>query len=160
MRWVNIYIIKRNSFIAGILSLAVLNSCTGPAGRHNALPENQPCDSIVYVLNDHATTIITDSLIGNQSVCYCAVLSNVENNEYTFTFPYNKCTDVVSERQRFLLQKTNHFINLKGRILPVLFMEDELFANVPKDTIHYIRDYNFATIKVNAKSRVIDWHRW
>ena len=72
------------------------------------------CDSIIYELPEGTTKIIL-AMLENKIVSHCNI-STTENDQYTFSFPYDDKTYYM-ERDSVLLHKTNTFLRLNNLIL-------------------------------------------
>ena len=111
-------------------------------------------DSIVYELPIQTTNKIVE-MLANKKVSHCGLICNSDNNKYTFSFPYDdKC--YYSKRDTILLNKTNTFLKLNIRYIPIIHLTDILFSNISINNNGSINDFNYCFVVVDAKGKMIE----
>lgn len=148
---------KKNNIIISVLSVLFLCYCQSkPVETNNQNNIISHCDTMIYKLPDKTTDIILE-MIKEKCVKHCDLLVNYDDAGeviYSFSFPYDDKT-LYSKRDTMLLQKTNIFLNLKGKMLPVITEFDNLFVEIPRTSPSAINDFNFCFVEVDVKGNVV-----
>ena len=113
------------------------------------------CDTMVYKLSDKATNAIL-KMIKDKCVSHCGLVVNYDNDErvFSFSFSYDDITS-YSKRDTILLQRTNIFLDLNGKKLPVITEFDDLFSDIPEQS-YSINDFNFCFVDVNVRGDLLN----
>ena len=90
-------------------------------------------------------------MITGKKISFCWV-GYFEDNCY-FSFPYDDKT-LYTKRDSLLLKKTNTYLKLKDKFLPVVSTFDECFSNIPR-TQGYINDFNYCSVYVNRRGELL-----
>lgn len=111
-------------------------------------------DSIIYELPKKATEKILDC-ISDQEVSYCNLVCNTAKNEYSFSFPYIDKIK-IGRKDSILLEKSDTYLKLNNRIIPLIHYSDNLFSNIPRDSLFYFNEFKSCIITVSATGEFID----
>ena len=114
-------------------------------------------DSIIYELSKKATNEILE-MIANKKVSRCGLIRN-GFDEYTFSFTYDNIY-FYTNRDSLLLEKTNTYLKLKDKYLPVISEFDNLFFNYIASS-SVINDFNYCYVRVDARGNLLgsfDWY--
>jgi hypothetical protein len=148
------------SIVIFVLSVLFLYCCKNkPVETNNQNNQNNiisHCDTMVYTLPDKTTDVILE-MIKDKRVSHCDLVLNYNDEgeaRYSFSFPYDDKT-LYTQRDTILLQKTNIFLNLKGKMFPVITTFDNLFADIPETTLYAINDFNFCFVEVDVMGNVV-----
>lgn len=152
MHYVNTIINKIEITLFCILCLC---SCDFSKSNNSITTPNfdsNKCDSIIYELPNETTNKIL-SIIGSKKVVYCNLVSNTNDSEYIFSFPY---TDKYhfSKKDSILIKKTITYLKLENNYYPIINYADYLFSNIQSE--EYINDFNFCFVTINAQGKVIN----
>lgn len=151
MHYVNI-VNKVGIILLYILCLFSCNSSKSDDSKAILDLEKKKCDSIIYELPAE-TTKKALSIIGNKKVEYCNLVSNMNENEYIFSFPYTNKYH-FSKKDSILLDRTVTFLKLEKYYYPIITGADYIFSKIPND--ENINDFNFCFITINAQGKVVN----
>ncbi len=112
------------------------------------------CDSIIYKLPDKTTDLIL-KMIEGKKVSFCSLVCNFKGNRYSFSFPYDD-KYIYFKRDTILLNKTGTFLNLHGKYYPVIHATDDLFIDIPRDSLFAFNEFKSCIIAVNNCGEVVD----
>jgi len=149
--------VARSRIFIIVLLLYFINSCNNKQEvniAHEGLSTGV-IDTILYILPAKLENFIGDSLINDKSVHYCEMVTNLSNNVFTLSFPYGDYQSIKSEKIKILINKTNRYLKIQNKYLPVLFESDMLFSTIPKDKKYYISDFNFSYVTFNHQGDVL-----
>lgn len=113
-------------------------------------------DSIIYIVSQNTEKIIEDSILSCKYVTYCYLLSDINDNTTSFTFPYIEQSEFKNKRLNLLITKSNRFLKIKNKFLPIIFPADIDFSSIPEDSIKFIDDSKFASVKIDYSGMIVD----
>lgn len=150
---------NRNLLVCCLLCLLLLVSCNyqNKSSMSSTIGDTiyvEKSDSMVYKLPEKTTNVIINMII-DKEVSHCNISKSVDNeNEYNFSFSYVDKT-FYTQRDTVLLSRTNTYLKLKDRYLPVITEFDDVFSNIPQESFP-INDFNFCFVTVNSRGELID----
>lgn len=132
----------------------ILQSCqTNINNGDTSLKNRLIVDSIFYDLPSVTEASLKKRYLVKE-ILFCQLVSNVENNEYTFSFP-SKNYHLTKMEKKYILKST-YFLRIENERIPILFSTDYLFNNELSKSIKTTNDFNFSFIRVNAKGEIVD----
>ncbi len=117
-------------------------------------------DTMVYKLSDKATDAILEVIKG-KNISRCGLVVNYDDKEgevYSFSFPYDD-TRRYTKRDTLLLLRTNIFLDLRGKRLPVITTFDRLFSDIPELQL-VTNGFNYCVVDVDSQGDLLDSFAW
>lgn len=120
---------KNTTFILFAFSLFLLLSCNSNTVEKEEISTTTFIyDSIIYELPTETADYMYD-VISKKQITFCWLSSNVYENEYIFSFPYND-NFFFNKRDSLLFEKTNRFLKIKDKYFPIVTDADRSFSTI------------------------------
>lgn len=147
------------SFIKAIIfcvTFFYIFSCNSDKGREKNISAGdkspEACEFISYVLPSSVSEFVKDSILSRKEIYYAYFSSNHDDEEIILTLIYTS----KSDKMKALSNKTNRKLLIDNYEIPVLFETDFLYSKEAEDSLHYIEDFNFATLKFTEQGEIVD----